>query len=110
MSRFAVMSTALLAGSTAGALVAGQSLKPRDLYLEKLPVGSPPISGGHHLGVSYTVILVDPARARARRVDPDRAFHEGDCVAVEFTPNSDGALYIFNQGSSGDLQLLMPSP
>ena len=110
MVRFVLITAALLADLMAGALVTGQSLKPRDLYLEAASPDAASASGGHHLGVTYTVKLVDPATSRAREVDPDRAFHEGDCFAVEFTSNRDGSLYIFNHGSSGEWRLLMPSP
>ncbi len=58
----------------------------------------------------YTVKLVDPASAKTLEVDPGRLFHEGDCFVVKFTSNRDGGLYIFNHGSSGEWQLLMPSP
>lgn len=111
MSGTVAAGAVLIAWVLAGASVAsGQPLKPRDLYLEKLPPDSASGSGGHHLGVSYTVKLVDLASATAHEVDPDGSFHEGDCFAVEFTSNRDGGLYIFNHGSSGDWQLLMPSP
>jgi hypothetical protein len=81
----------------------------RDLFLEKATADG---SGRavHHLGVRYTVLLVDPETRNVRAVDPDAVLHEGDCFAIEFVPNHSGNLYAFNHGSSGAWQLLMPSP
>lgn len=56
------------------------------------------------------MLMVDPESRRVQAADPDQAFREGNCLAVEVAPNRDGDLYVFNHGSSGDWQLLMPSP
>jgi hypothetical protein len=85
-------------------------VKPRNLYLEKIPGDSAAEPEGHHLGLRYTELLVDPPTRRVREVDPDTVFHAGDCIALEFTPNRDGALYVLNHGSSGNWQLLIPNP
>lgn len=62
------------------------------------------------LGLRYNILKVDPkGRTEPREVDPDTAFHEGDCVAIRFTPNRSGYLYVFNQGSTGQWQALLPS-
>jgi len=110
MLRFAAFG-ALLGALTAKILLAQDSpVKPRDLYLEKISEDSTAAPARHHLGLRYTELLVDPATRRAREVDPDTVFHQGDCLAVEFTPNRNGALYVLNHGSSGDWQLLIPNP
>jgi hypothetical protein len=100
---FAVWTVQILSAQNA-------SVKPRDLYLEKLSGDSAPAPAGHHLGLRYTELLVDPATKSVRAVDPDAVFHQGDCLAVEFTPNRNGTLYVLNHGSSGDWQLLIPDP
>jgi hypothetical protein len=43
-------------------------------------------------------------------VDPASNFRENDCFAIEFMPNQPGNLFIFNMGSSGEWQRLLPSP
>src|ERR1035437_6325971 len=79
---------ALLAALPVNVLFAQDaSVNPRDLYLEKLSGDSAAAPAGHHLGLRYTELLVDPSTKRVREVDPDTVFHEGDCLAVELTPN-----------------------
>ncbi len=63
-----------------------------------------------HLGLRYNLVKIDPSTRAEQAVDPDANFKEGDCFAIEFTPNQDGRLYVFNLGSSGKPQFLMPSP
>jgi len=91
---------ALLLANGLGAQTSG--LSARYLYYET--------DGASHLGIRYNLIKVDPATRRAQAVDPDQNFKEGDCFAVEFTPNQDGDIYVVNLGSSGVWQFLMPSP
>jgi hypothetical protein len=110
MSRFVAFG-ALLAALPVKILFAQNSpVNPRDLYLEKISGDSAAAPAGHHLGLRYTELLVDPSTKRVREVDPDTVFHEGDCLAVEFTPNRNGALFVLNHGSSGDWHLLIPNP
>ena len=110
MSHFVALG-ALLATLTVKVLFAqAPSLNPRDLYLEKDSVDTTAAPAGHHLGFRYTELLVDPSTKRVREVDPDTVFHQGDCLAVEFTPNRNGSLYVLNHGSSGDWHLLIPDP
>ena len=110
MSRFVAFGT-LLATLTVTVLFAqSPSLNPRDFYLEKISGDAAAAPAAHHLGLRYTELLVDPSTKRVRAVDPDTVFHEGDCLAVEFTPNRDGSLYVLNHGSSGDWHLLIPDP
>ena len=110
MSHFVALG-ALLATSTLKLLFAqAPSLNPRDLYLEKDSADTTAAPAVHHLGFRYTELLVDPATKRVREVAPDTVFHQGDCLAVEFTPNRAGTLYVLNHGSSGDWHLLIPDP
>ncbi|MGB7762321.1 MAG: DUF4384 domain-containing protein [Bryobacteraceae bacterium] len=100
----------VLACLFAGLLPAqGRVLSPRDLYLEKNAAGPDAAPAAHHLGLRYTELLVDPSTRRVREAAPDTVFHGGDCLAVEFTPNRSGAVYVLNHGSSGDWQLLLPN-
>jgi hypothetical protein len=94
-------------------------ISARDLYYEDLPESAGAAkthSGGSvvpvvaHLGLRYNLVKIDPATRAEQAVDPDANFKEGDCFAIEFTPNRDGRLYVFNLGSSGKPQFLMPSP
>ncbi|MFN7925248.1 MAG: DUF4384 domain-containing protein, partial [Bryobacteraceae bacterium] len=61
--------------------------------------------------VRYNVLRVTDRAAKKRvPVDADTAFHSGDCVAIQVEPNRSGYLYVFNLGSSGSWQPLLPSP
>jgi hypothetical protein len=92
----------------AATLLPAQDFKPRDLYLQKTSGGSEAKPALHHLGLRYTLLLVDPSSESIRAADPDEVFHKGDCLAVELTPNRDGTLYVLNHGSSGGWRLLIP--
>ena len=64
-----------------------------------------------HLGVRYNVLqLVDREAKKREPVNPDTPFHAGDCVAIQLAPNRDGYLYVFNRGTTGAWQPLLPSP
>jgi hypothetical protein len=103
-----LMLVAALAGSFASLPpMWAQGLSPRDLYLERAADSNGP-SAEHHLGLRYSILLVDAPTGRFRDVAPTTVFHEGDCLAVEFTPNRNGDVYVLNHGSSGDWQLLIP--
>jgi hypothetical protein len=80
-------------------------ISARDLYYEAGEAAAAP-----HLGLRYNLLKVDPAMRASQAVGPDQNFKEGDCFAVEFTSNQNGRLYVFNLGSSGEWQVLMPSP
>ena len=89
----------------AGGLYAQKpAISARDLYFEAGEAAAP------HLGLRYNLLRVDPATRASQGVDPDQNFKEGDCFAVEFASNQNGRLYVFNLGSSGEWQVLMPSP
>lgn len=69
------------------------------------------VKAAMHLGVRYNVLLVTDRETKARKpVDPDSRFRAGDCVAIELASNRDGFLYVFNAGSTGAWQALLPSP
>lgn len=75
------------------------------------PTGVPVVQAAMHLGVRYNVLQITDREASKRRpVDPDKTFKSGDCVAIELTPNRSGFLYVFNRGTSGAWQPLLPSP
>ncbi len=82
-------------------------LSARDLFYEATAT---PTAAAHRLGLRYDLLKMDPTTRKAQAVDPDQNFKEGDCFAVEFTPNRSGQLYVFNLGSSGESRALMPSP
>ena len=110
MSRFATFGTLLAALAARMLLAQNSPVTPRDLYWERVSEDSTAAPARHHLGLRYTELLFDPPTRRVREVEPDTVFHEGDCLAVEFTPNRNGAIYVLNHGSSGDWQLLIPDP
>jgi hypothetical protein len=86
--------------------VAKSSSKASSIQADVVPVSDKK----PRLGLRYNILKVDPkGRTEPREVDPDTAFHEGDCVAIRFTPNRGGYLYVFNQGSTGQWQALLPS-
>src|SRR5438093_302394 len=62
----------------------------------------------HRLGVRYNLLKVNPSTKASTPVDPEGNFARGDCIALEFSPNRDGHLYVFNLASSGKWQLLLP--
>ena len=75
------------------------------------PSGVPLVQAALHLGVRYNVLkVVDREAKRREPVDPDTSFVAGDCVAVELMPNRNGFLYVFNRGTTGAWQALLPSP
>jgi Domain of unknown function (DUF4384) len=75
------------------------------------PTGVPVIQAGLHLGVRYNVLkVVDRESNKRESVDSDSSFRAGDCVAIELAPNRNGFLYVFNRGTTGAWQPLLPSP
>jgi hypothetical protein len=71
--------------------------------------GSAADAGAVHLGLRYTMVLVNPVTRRAEPVDSDRNFHNGDCVAIDFEANRSGYLYVLAKQASGDWLPLVPS-
>jgi hypothetical protein len=72
-------------------------------------VAAPGPRAAAHLGVRYNLLMVDPASKATQEVDPDANFRVGDCLAVRFTPNRTGYMYVFNEGSSGIWHSMLPS-
>lgn len=96
----------LLATALCAQLCAQKSgLSARDLFYEATDAPA-----AHRLGLRYSLLKIDPATRKEQTVDPDQNFKEGDCFAVEFTPNLSGHLYVLNLGSSGEWRPLLPSP
>lgn len=63
-----------------------------------------------HLGLRYTLVLLDLKSHRSEPVDSERIFHRGDCVGIDFESNHSGYLYVLARQSSGSWQPLIPSP
>lgn len=63
-----------------------------------------------HLGLRYSLLLVDKEKNTSAPVDPDRVFHNGDCLALELEPNRTGYLYVFAKASNGNYDPLFPAP
>lgn len=75
------------------------------------PTGVPVVNAALHLGIRYNVMkVVDRESKKRKPVDPDQTFHSGDCVAIALEPNRNGYLYVFNRGTTGAWQPLLPSP
>ena len=75
------------------------------------PSGVPVVNAAAHLGLRYVVLQVTDREAKKRKpVDPDTSFRPGDCVAIALEPNRNGYLYVFNRGTTGAWQPLLPSP
>lgn len=77
------------------------------------PAPDPPTSillADLRFGLEYNLLSVDRETGISTEVDPDSNFRDGDCLAVRFTPNRAGRIYVFNVGSSGKYQLMLPSP
>ncbi len=62
-----------------------------------------------HLGLNYSVMLVDQNCGGGRPVDADRNFRNGEHFTLSFEPNMSGYLYIFSQGTDGNWVRLLPS-
>lgn len=65
--------------------------------------------GALHLGLRYTLVLVNPATRKSEPVDSDRNFHNGDCVAIDFEANRSGYLYVLARQASGDWLPMVPT-
>jgi hypothetical protein len=72
------------------------------------PNSAPVVPAALHLGLRYNVVKVNAGTGEKSYVDPDSAFHQGDCVAVEFETNRSGYVYVFNHGSTGAWTPLIP--
>jgi len=63
-----------------------------------------------HLGLTYSLNLVNSATGTSQPADSDQTFHKGQCVGIDFKSNRSGYLYVLALQSSGDWQPLLPSP
>ena len=72
-------------------------------------VGTPVSATVEHLGLRYNLMQFDHKTHKSVAVDPDHMFEEGDCLQLQLSPNRSGYLYVFDQGSSGKWQVLLPS-
>lgn len=63
-----------------------------------------------HLGLRYSLLLVDTHTAEAKPVSSTQTFDQGQCFGLEFQANRSGYLYVFNLGSSGSWKALLPTP
>jgi hypothetical protein len=80
-----------------------------DSTVNPTPAPSPFVHAALHLGLRYNVLVVDRESKAAHEVDPDTNFRVGDCLAIRFTPNRGGYMFVFNEGSSGAWQPMLPS-
>ena len=62
-----------------------------------------------HLGLRYSLLLVDKTTGNAKPVSSSQTFDEGECLSLEFQSNRSGYLYVFNLGSSGAWRPLLPT-
>jgi hypothetical protein len=119
-SRTYIFAAVVALSAASCAFAQASPVKARDLYFQADSAAEPASAGaavptapaahtGHHLGLRYNLLQVNPTSRESKAVDPDANFSRGDCFALEFSPNRDGHLYIFNRGTSGDLRLLLPS-
>jgi len=73
------------------------------------PSGLPLITASLQLGLRCNVPRVNPETAQAREVNPEANLQDGDCIAIRFVPNRSGYLHLFNSGTTGAWQPLLPS-
>lgn len=62
-----------------------------------------------HLGLRYSVLLVDKTNGNRKPVSASQSFAEGECLGLEIQSNRSGYLYVFNLGSSGAWRPLLPT-
>lgn len=86
----------------------------RDLVFEDEPTkqvtpANTEVTGGtQSIGIKTTVILERDGQMST--VLPSHEFQSGDKVKIVFTPSEDGYVYWMAKGSSGQYQMLFPSP
>jgi hypothetical protein len=64
-----------------------------------------PTTEAEYLGIRYSII----DGAGGREMDPAKVFHNGDIFRLKLQANTDGYLYVLNQGTSGNWNFLFPS-
>lgn len=87
------------------------SKAPTKTSSSKVPVkqvSTPSSSGGSPLALRYSVLkVVGPDKLK---VSPKTAFRSGDGVLLSVQSNSNGYLYLVHQGTSGNWDLMYPTP
>lgn len=63
-----------------------------------------------HLGLRYSLLLIDKTTGDAKPVSTSQTFDQGQCFGLEFQANRAAYLYVFNLGSSGKWKALLPTP
>lgn len=94
----------------AGAPATSQTLQRDKIQQELRAATTTGVKPAANLGVRYNVLKVDVVTGRKTEVPPDTVFHEKECAKVRIQPNRGGFLYVFNEGSSGTWNALIPSP
>ena len=61
------------------------------------------------IGLGYTLFMRGPDGG-GMRVEPARAFHNGDRVRISLEPNIDGYLYVFHTENDGPPEMIYPDP
>jgi hypothetical protein len=87
-------------------------VKTASVKNQKGPAQPPPAGNGAgavHLGLRYTLVLVNPDTRKSVPVDSDRNFRNGECVAIDIDSNRSGYLYVLAKQSSGDWKTMVPS-
>jgi hypothetical protein len=82
----------------------GERLSARDLFFERDGDAKPT-----RLGVSYQLLRVDVETGKGESVDAETNLEAGTCLAVAVEANRAAQVYVFNWGSSGAWQILLPS-
>src|SRR5438270_1459342 len=59
------------------------------------------------IGLGYTMFMREPP-GRSIRVEPTRAFHNGDRIRLALEPNVDGYIYIFDSEDGGPPKMIYP--
>lgn len=94
------------------------SLAPKGPAEEVTEVNSPSVKKANtvspnpevsHLGLRYSLLLVDKTTGNAKPVSSSQTFYEGECLSLEFQSNRSGYLYVFNLGSSGAWRPMLPT-
>jgi Domain of unknown function (DUF4384) len=87
----------------------GGKAPPRPSPQPKAASTTPSETAAPHLGIRYSLVLVNETSGKAEITDSDRMFGKGECVAIDFETNRSGYLYVLAKQSSGDWRPLFPS-
>ncbi len=98
--------TGLAAPSAAGEEGSGKDTALAPVETSTVAKTNPEVT---HLGLRYSLLLVDKTTAETKSVSPSQVFDQGDCFSLEFQSNRSSYLYVFNLGSSGAWKPLLPT-